>query len=278
MYMRYFPAVLVAVLLAALPAALPAAGQSSPDLLFPRFSVTGGSSAASFETNARIDPENGVGEGTLVSFEDDLGLEDSRSVQRFGLQWRPFARHELAATHFAARREGLEQIDRDIAFRDEIYRVNALVGTRFDLDYWSATYTYWARRAPRSGLGITLGVARLAMDASVSAQQPGVTVTVTQTAETEVPVALAGLQTRVAFLERLHGEASLSTLPRVTIGDYSGDALTGVARLEYRPLNWLGIGAAYHYFRLDIDVEQLDFGGSLDQTIRGPEAYLRLAF
>jgi hypothetical protein len=251
---------------------------SAQDLLFPRFSLTGGTSPADFETNARIDPDDGAGEGTLISFENDLGLEGSRTLQRFGLQWRPFARHELAASHFSAQREGLEQIDRAIVFRDETYQVNALVGTEFDLDYWSATYTYWARRAERSGFGITLGVATLAMNAGVSATQPGGTITVTQTAETEVPVALAGLQTRVAFLERLHGEASISTLPRITIGDYTGDALTGNARLEYRPLNWLGIGAAYHYFRLDVDVEQLDLGGSLDMTIRGPEAYLRLAF
>lgn len=269
--MRSLPALLLL-------ATVSAAAQPATDLLFPRFSVTGGTSASDFETNARIDPDDELGEGTLVSFEKDLGLEDAQTLQRFGLQWRPFARHELAASYFSAQREGLRQIDRDIVFRDETYRVNALVGTEFDLDYWSATYTYWARRAPRSGVGITLGVATLAMDASVSAQQPGVTVSVTQTADTEVPVALAGLQTRFALLERLHGEAAISTLPRVTIGDYTGDALTGSARLEYRPLNWLGIGAAYHYFRLDVDVEQADLGGSLDMTIRGPEAYLRLAF
>ncbi len=266
--MRYVPLLLVLT--------FPLAAQQ--DLLFPRFSVTGGTSPADFDTNIRIDPDDAAGEGTLVSFERDLGLEDSRNLQRFGVQWRPLARHELAATHFSAPRAGLEQIDREIVFRDETYSVNALVTTEFDLDYWSATYTYWARRAERSGIGITLGIANIAMNASVTAEQPGVTVTVTQTAETDVPVALAGLQTRVAFMERFHGEASIATLPRVTIEDYTGTALTGAARLEYRPLNWLGIGAAYHYFRLDVDVAQADLGGSLDMTIRGPEAYVRLAF
>src|SRR6185503_12627254 len=114
--------------------------------------------------------------------------------------------------------------------------------------------------------------ATLSMNASVTAAQAGSSATVTQQAETDVPVALAGLQGRVAFTPRLHGEASVSMLPRVTIGDYSGDALTAAARLEYRPLRWLGIGAAYHYFRLDIDVEQTTLTGALDMTIRGPEA------
>jgi len=256
--------------------ATPIVAQDS--LLFPRFSVTAGSSAGEFETNARIDPDDGSASGTLVSFERDLGLDDSKTLPRFGLQWRPLARHELAATHFTASREGFEEIDREIVFRDEIYPVQALVTTEFDLDYWSAAYTYWARRGPRDGFGITIGLATLAFDASVIAERPDASVTISQEANTDVPVALAGVQGRVAFLERLHGEASVSTLPRVTIEDYTGSALTGSARLEYRPTRWLGIGAAYHYFRLDIDVEAADLRGALDMTIQGPEGYVRFAF
>ncbi|HEX8412044.1 MAG TPA: hypothetical protein VF883_24555 [Thermoanaerobaculia bacterium] len=101
--------------------------------LFPRFSITGATSPAEFETNARIDPEDAGGEGTLINFERDLGLEDSRTLQRFGVQWRPFARHELAASYFSAPRSGFEQINRNITFRDEVYPVNALVTSQFDL-------------------------------------------------------------------------------------------------------------------------------------------------
>lgn len=251
---------------------------SAQDLLFPRFSVTAATSPAEFETNARIDPETAGGTGTLVSFERDLGLEDSRTLQRFGLQWRPGHRHEFGLMYFSAPREGFEQIDRTIVFRDQTYPVSALVTSELDLDYASLTYTFWARRGQRDGLGITLGVATLAMDASVTAEQLGQSVTVTQTAETDVPVALAGLQGRFALLPRLHAEANIATLPRVTIEDYTGRAVTGAARLEYRPWDWLGIGAAYHYFTLDVDVAQTDLSGSLDMTIRGPEAYVRLAF
>ena len=251
---------------------LPLAAQES--LLFPRFSITGGTSPGSFDTNARIDPELGAQEGTLISFERDLGLDDSRTLQRFGVQWRPFNRHELAAAYFSAPRNGREQINRTIVFRNQSYPVDALVTTQFDVDYASLTYTYWARRSQRDGLGITLGAATLSMNATVSAAQTNTTVSVTQQADTDVPVALAGLQGRVAMTPRLHGEASVSTLPRITIGDYTGDALTAAARLEYRPLSWLGIGAAYHYFRLDVDVEQDTLRGSLDMTIRGPEVFL----
>jgi hypothetical protein len=247
-------------------------------ILFPRFSVIGGSSASSFDTNARIDPETSADTGTLVAFENDLGLEDSATLERFSVQWRPFARHELAGTFFSAPRSGQEQIDREIIFRNETYRAQALVTTQWDLDYASLTYTYWLRRGDRDGLGLTLGAATLALDASVTAERDDESLTVTQEANTDVPVGLVGVQGRVAFGSRFLGEASVATLPRVTIEDYTGSALTGTARLEYRPVRWLGIGVAYNYFRLDVDVEQLDLRGALDMTIRGPEGYLRLAF
>lgn len=245
--------------------------------LFPSFSVTAATSPAGFDTNARIDPEVTGGEGTLVSFERDLGLEDSRTLRRFGLQWRPFRRHELALNYFEAPRRGFAMIDREITFRDEVYPVRALVTTKFDLDYASATYTFWARRTDRDGLGITLGLANLAIDASLTVQR-NVTVNVTERADTDVPVALAGVQGRVAFTNRIHGEAGVSMLPRVTIEDYTGTALTANARVEYRPLRWIGVGVAYSYFRLDVDVAQADLRGALDMTIRGPEGYVRLGF
>lgn len=253
--------------------ALPLAAQD----LFPRFSITAGSSAASFDTNVRFDPDD-TGTGTVVNFERDLGLEHARTLQRFGVQWRPFTRHELAATYFAAPRSGFEQIDREIVFRDEVYPLRALVTTELDLEYTSATYTYWARRTERNGIGISIGAAALSFNASIIAETEDQTVNVSEQAETDVPVALAGLQGRVALTPRVHAEGNVSMLPRVTIEGYTGDALTANARLEYRPLPWLGIGAAYSYFRLNVDVAQETLNGSLDMQIRGPEGYLRLAF
>ena len=146
------------------------------------------------------------------------------------------------------------------------------------MKYWSATYTYWARRSARDGFGITLGAAGLSLDASVIAQRADLTVTASQRANTDVPVALAGVQGRLALSDRLLADAAVSTLPRVTISGYTGRALTAGARLEYRALRWLGIGAAYNYFRLNVDVARSDLRGAIDMTVRGPEGFVRLAF
>jgi hypothetical protein len=72
--------------------ALPVAGQDRG--LFPRFAVTAGTSTGKFSTDVRIDQDDGHREGTLLRFERDLGLEQSKTLPRFGVQWRPFSRHE----------------------------------------------------------------------------------------------------------------------------------------------------------------------------------------
>jgi hypothetical protein len=252
-----------------------ATAQESP--LFPRFSLTGGRYSGHFTTDVRLDPD-AAGEGTQVGFERDLGLQPSERLQRFTLEWQPLDRHELAGAYFSSSRSGFQQIDREFTFRNNVYPVNALVTTGFNLNYWSATYTYWARRSARDGFGITLGAAGLSLDASVIAQRADLTVTASQTAKTNVPVALAGVQGRVALSDRLFAGANAATLPRVTISGYTGRALTGGARLEYRASRWLGIGAAYNYFRLDVDVARPDLHGSINMTMRGPEGFVRLAF
>jgi hypothetical protein len=250
-----------------------AAAQESA--LFPRFSVTGGGYAGQFETTLRLDEEGF--EGTEVTLERDLGLDDAVTLQRYSAQWRPFNRHELAASYFSSRRSGFAVIDREIVFRGTTYPVQATVTSGFDATLAEATYTYWAHKSERSGFGITLGAAAISLDAAIDARAPGGTVTIAQSARTDVPVALGGAQVRYAFTDRLHAEARAVALPRVTIDVYSGRALNAAARLEYR-FGHVGIGAAYNYFRIDGSVTELDFSGDLSLTVRGPEAYLRLAY
>ena len=76
-------------------------------------------------------------------------------------------------------------------------------------------------------LTVLWAITAWSLDASVIAQRADLTVAASQTAKTDVPVALAGVQGRVALSDRLLAGAAVSTLPRVTINGYTGHALTG---------------------------------------------------
>ncbi|HET7434333.1 MAG TPA: hypothetical protein VFN10_06420 [Thermoanaerobaculia bacterium] len=258
---------------------VPALAQNAP--LFPRFSITGGAYQADFSTDVRVDEDlagaNGATTGTRINLERDLGLDEQHSVRRFEARWRPFARHELAASILSADRSGFAQINRDITFRDVTYPVQAEVATTFDVDYRDLTYTYWAHRADRNGIGIMLGAAGISIDASIIANSAAGGVAITQQASTDVPVALGGVQARFALTRNLLAEGSIGVLPRVTIDQYSGRALNGAVAIEWRLTPSLGIGAEYRDFRLDGSVARVDFNGDLDMRVNGAEAFVRLA-
>src|ERR1051325_10934688 len=94
---------------------LPLAAQESS--LFPRFSITGGTSPASFETNARIDPETTLAAaGTEISLARPLGRAPRRGLPRFRCRCAPSRRHVPAASFFPAPRGARQQITRTITF------------------------------------------------------------------------------------------------------------------------------------------------------------------
>jgi hypothetical protein len=252
--------------------ALPVAAQN----VFPRFTLTGAAYRGDFSTDIRAD-DNALA-GTEINAERDLGLTRAEGLKRFAVSWRPLDRHEISASYFKSSRSGLRQINVPITFNGFVYAVQAEVTTDVSLKCWDATYTGWLRRTDTSGFGINLGVAGLSVDANLLARRPGQTLTVTETASTDVPVALIGAQARSAIGTHLIGAISGGVLPRVHIDTYSGRALTGNASLEYRIVRNIGIGVAYNYFRISGDVADPQFSGDLDMTIKGAELFARLAF
>jgi hypothetical protein len=249
--------------------ALPAHAQN----LFPRFSVSGGAYLSRFSTDVRAD--SGTLQGTQINAERDLGLTASKHLRRYTLEWRPFERHQLEASYFEASRAGFRAIDGPIIFNGHVYPASADVTTHFGLKYADLSYTGWVHRSDVSGFGVTLGVARISVDASLLATR---VVTITEKATTSVPVAMIGAQTRFALGSHVVTEVRAATLPKVHIDVYSGRAVIGNARLELRLTDNIGIGTGYNYSRISGDVTDPRFGGNLAMTIEGAEAYLRFAF
>ena len=251
--------------------ALPALAQESA--VFPRFSVLAGKYGTKFSTDVRVDPE-----GTQVNLERDLGLDDGRRVNDYAVRWRPFARHELAGSYLAVDRGGFRAIDQPIMFNGRLYPAHVNATTVFNTKQWEATYTYWAAQSPRGGLGLTIGASGISVDASVVAFSPGQAISISESASTSVPVALAGAQARFALTDRLIGEVAAAALPHVKIDVYSGRATSASARLELRASHAIGVGVAYNYFKIDGTVSDPSFGGRLAMKVNGLETFVRVGF
>lgn len=268
------------LLLALLAAGGSARAQDLGSFPFDRFSLIAGSFYETTDTNLRLDAASRA--GTSISLESDLGLDDSDQLLRLGAEWRPFERHQFAAAYYKLSREGSRVIDRDIDFGGVTFPARGSVGAKADFEFLELVYTLWAVKKPRGGLGLSLGASQIGIDTTLNAQLAvpggGGMVSRERSASTDLPVPLLGAEGRYAFARRFLIAGSVRLLPKVNIENYEGKVLTYGARLEWRLARHLGLGASWDSFNIDADVDKDRFRGSLDFTVEGAQAYLRLAF
>lgn len=247
--------------------------------LFPTFGLSGAGYLGNFGTKLRVDPHVEGIQGTTLDLEKDLGLDGSKTMSRVGFEWRPLRKHELGVSFFKARREGLRVIERQIVFEDTTFPIRADIQSKFNLDVWDATYTYWWQQSPRHGLGINLGVAGLAVKGELSARTTaGGGFSLSESASTEFPIPVIGLDGRFLLTDRVIGSARGSILPHVKFKDYSGDAWVGRVALEYRPYDSVGVGVGYNYFNLNGTIEKSDMRGDVGMTVSGVEGFVHFVF
>jgi hypothetical protein len=245
--------------------------------LFPTFTLTGAGYLGDFGTKVRVDPHVEGLQGTTIDLEKNLGLESSRTLTRLGLSWRPLRKHELGVSYFSTKREGRRVIDRQIVYEDTTFPIQADVRSRFDIDFWEVTYTYWPRQTERDGIGVNLGVTGLRVNGELAVRRnTDNAVLLSETASTDVPVPVIGLEGRWLLTDRVIAMGRASVLPKVSIKDYQGSAFLGKFSLEYRFARMLGLGVAYNYFNLNGLVEKADFHADLGMKVSGVEGFVRI--
>ncbi len=240
--------------------------------------IRGGVLFSGHGTLARVDSE-ALGLGTLVSFEDDLGLATTTRDARVDGYIRLGRRHQLRAGYIHLGRGGDVQLQREIQWGDEIFDVSAGVTSALDLTMIPINYRFALVKSDRVDFGLSAGVFAMFAEASVAAPS----IAIDESEALSFPLPVFGADVEIALAPRLFllggGEYF-----GIAIQDVSGSWREFRAALEYYPVPHLGIGTAYRYVRLEIDGTGA-LGQSLsgteiffDYRLSGPQAYIALAF
>lgn len=253
------------------------AAQTNP-VLFPRFGISGGGYLTDFGTTLRVDPHVEGLQGTSIDLERDLGLTSSKTLTRAGIEWRPFDRHEIDLAYFRTQRRGNLNINKQIVYEDTTFPINANVRSRFDIDYWDLSYTYWARKAANDGLGVNIGVMGMSFNGELNASVAGISATLQQDAKAKIPLPVIGVEGRWAIGSHIATTLRGSFLPEVSFKDYKGQAYLGRASAEYDIGQWLGLGLGYNYLKLNGSADKTNFHADLDMSVRGLEGFVHLVF
>lgn len=96
---------------------------------------------ANLETKVRLDGTGGA-LGTSFDFEQDLGLDDTKTRIMAEGYWRFFKRHRLDVSYFNLDRSGDGSSTIQIRFGDEVFQASLPLQVFLDIEVFNLGYSY----------------------------------------------------------------------------------------------------------------------------------------
>lgn len=245
------------------------APQPKPHVIEDRFRVEVMTLGASIDTDLRIDRTIAT-PGTLVSAEDDLGLDDMKILPLGEITLLPGERHLLRLSGFGLRRNQEQAIDRSIVFDEQTYQPGEMVDSTLNLTLVGLTYGYSIVKMREFDLALTFGIQVVEVEANAVVRSR-----VVREAETGVtPLPLIGIEGRYDFDETWSVETRFQYLS-VEFDEVEGSVLDARAALTWRMNPHLVWGLGYRHFAVEVDSRDIDTPGFVDLQMAGPLLFLR---
>ncbi len=231
--------------------ALPVSAQVD-EPLFDTFNFKFEASWVRTQTTIRLDSER-LGEGTTLSFEDDLGLPDKEAVPSLSFEWQAGRRHRLGVRWQDVKRDSTTQVLEEIEWGGEIIPIEANVTLGFDIRTLSIDYTYypWVKKRWAGGFGLGFRVMDLKTTLTVD------NIELQEQIDGTAPLPYINFEYRRIIGERWRVKAALGWL-ELKYGDIRGGQYIGRLAGEYITSKRWGFGAALNYSNVDLDWDNID--------------------
>jgi len=226
------------------------------------------------DTLLRIDSTGATApDGTVVSGEDDLGLDDVVDQARMEFDFRMGERNHMRIDYFKLNRYNQGPLPRDIDMGDFTFEEGDQFRAKIDWRMLSLTYTYSLFRAERFEAGLGLGLHILEMSAEGS--EPG---TLNREKDSEAgafaTIAVNGayrISKRWAVTARGQSLSVNEEGVAAALSDYHVD-------VQYRWRKNFAIGLGYSAIDIDLDVIDADQPFFFQMDTSGPELFFRASF
>ncbi|HEU5134793.1 MAG TPA: hypothetical protein VFU13_06585 [Steroidobacteraceae bacterium] len=256
------------------------AAAEDTELTQQKFQISLGSFTNESEIVIRADGE--FGEGTTFDWGDTIGDVDGTTF-RLDSYWRINDRHHVRFMYTENSNKRNRTLDRSINWDGETYLINTEVDSEFGFYVVEVAYEYdFSKREDRE-LVLSAGLHYTAFSAELSGTvtTPGGGGTASASREASVGAPLPVIGARGMW--NLGGNWWLDgqvQFFQVTFGDVDGSIINYRAAVIWQPKKWLGFGAGYDSFGIDVDVEGSGdrLRGSLDWTYQGPQVFFNFAF
>jgi hypothetical protein len=237
-----------------------------------RFSISLGAFITDRDTNTQLNSET-LGKGTEIDFEEDLGLDSSDTVFRLDSHYRFNQKHRLNFSVFDLSRDSSATTQRDIQFGDEIFLIDTVVNTEFDITIIRLTYTYSFWQRDNGYLGVTFGAHVADSKIALAEQNLGQS----EISELTAPLPVLGLRGEYEITDRLSLTA-VGEFFMVEFDDVDGSLVDLYVGIDYQVIEHVAVGLGFNSVNLDVDASKNDFSGSLDWRYEGALLFFKFDF
>jgi hypothetical protein len=207
-----------------------------------------------------------LGRGTNISFEDDLGLEESNEVVRLDGHYRFSPRHRLEFSYFDLSRDGKTVTTRPIIIEDTLFRRGSTLSTKFDFQVLKLAYAYSFWQTEKFDLSASGGLYTFDVDIlvkSTDGKQEGDAGT--------APFPMFGLHLDYRLGKKVYFSTSFEYFV-VNEDDIEGELTDARIDIEYRAFQNIGFGLGYN--AVTIYAEDTDGGDEFDYEYDGILIYI----
>jgi hypothetical protein len=240
-----------------------------PNVVEDRLRVEVSLFAASPSTTMRVD-ESPTQPGTVISAEDDLGLDDFQVLPQVELTLLPGEHHLVRLSAFAIHRSADTRIEKPISFDNEDYVVGERVDSLLNLTMFGLTYGYRFVMHQRGEIAATFGIQIADVEANAVVRSR-----VVRESESGVaPLPLLGAEGRFDFTPHWAMEARVQYLT-LNESHVDGSILDARLGVTWRVNPYLLVGLGYRTFQIDVDSADEDTPGFVDLSVDGPLLFVR---
>jgi hypothetical protein len=249
-----------------------AAAQNVHPALTDRWNFQLGAFVPKTDTTLRLDATATVRPGTSLSFEDDLGFSDTKTIPAILASVRLGERWKIEGEYFSLHRSSARAINRTINWGDQTFTVGTVVAGEFDSDIYRLSVGYSFIKNNQAELGAVVGLHVTDFKASLAAAGVGA-----QTGDGLAPLPTIGLYGAYAFTPQwlVSGRADYFSF---NYNEYDGKLINFTLGVDYRFTRHFGAGIAWRHVDYQLDATKVKYTGEVNYKFTGPMVYLNASF
>jgi len=234
-----------------------------------RFKLSAGTFISDYDSDFRISNDE-LGIGTLLSFEDHLGLEDSKTVFRLAGHYRFSAKHRVNFSYVDLSRDGKTVTTFPIIIDDTFYRKGTRLKTQFDYRVLKLSYGYSFWQTEKFDFSASVGGYIFNVDLNVIPSEGP-----KEGESGTAPFPMFGLHLNYRLTDRLMLVAGYEyfTIDR---NDIEGELIDVILNLEYKAFEKVGLGIGYN--NVSISADNSDDNDKFEYDYDGILAYITYSF